>query len=857
MALTIYEGIRDEDLIDENINEVILRLLGMEDINDLDYETYKTLLRERMVSGRMSNNRIPTSETELLTDEYKRVKRDTGRFKVNKKKVNFSTFTEKVREQNTNKTNDARPLKKLLPSSSSGRIVKREEERESEVDTKKGDSMDFLINVVAPSLSKIESSLSNILENMSSQQKAEEKAVNSARIGSQKAKSKKREEDQEGGKFLGGFANTAKKVFSPLSSIFSAIFKFLSTVLMGFLAIKLLDFLKDPMKIFRNLANSIIDFGNGIISMMYKTVMAPFNLVVLGLNSSLQAFEAVINNTIGKLSGVPELEIPEIPYFEPPKIPRIPEPKDPSSSEEPKSVPTMKGGGEVTNITNKYYQLMEGGGKVRTDSGERVTGAGPDTQLVALQPGEVVMSKNAVDAYGVDTLLGMNAAAGGTNSPKMARVQSASGGGLIPAMSGGGIVEYITGDRSHSGYASDHGGSNYHEHLAFSSTEKRDSAMKYLKSKGITIGSMNDGKHADASYHYTDQAFDIPLYPNIQNFGISDNRKGEEKFSAKVRQLLVEGGFNGAGIKSAGGDKTEVDPQETVTGKPKSSGGGYGTPEQRKMLDAISFAEGTTKSYGTLYGGKVIPELENGQMTVGEVLKMQESKMYKGKKVYGGGYDSNATGKYQFMSYVLREEIAKQGKSMNDLFTPALQDELILNRISRMRGVTPELLAKEGMSDKVIDMLAPEFASFPNLFGPDSKGNVGTNSSYYGQGGKSAASIKRAYGDSSGSTSASNGSTSASKPSIDVGSLEQDQQLKPEYGSSSPPIVSPTNKQITPPPPKRSGGGGMSAIPIPSGGGGGGTSSAQGNSDNVPIFDPVDNRNPELIVVKSIYNIVG
>ena len=71
-----------------------------------------------------------------------------------------------------------------------------------------------------------------------------------------------------------------------------------------------------------------------------------------------------------------------------------------------------------------------------------------------------------------------------------------------------------------------------------------------------------------------------------------------------------------------------------------------------------------------------------------------------------------------------------------------------------MRGVTPELLAAEGMSDKVIDMLAPEFASFPNLIGPDAQGRVGTNTSYYGQGGKTAAEIKKAYGDSTGESSA-------------------------------------------------------------------------------------------------------
>ena len=80
----------------------------------------------------------------------------------------------------------------------------------------------------------------------------------------------------------------------------------------------------------------------------------------------------------------------------------------------------------------------------------------------------------------------------------------------------------------------------------------------------------------------------------------------------------------------------------------------------KKMLDAIAFAEGTTGSYGTLYGGRVIDELAAGEMTIAEVLKMQKSKMYKGESVYGSGYDSNATGRYQFMSYVLEEEIGKQ-----------------------------------------------------------------------------------------------------------------------------------------------------------------------------------------------------
>jgi len=225
--------------------------------------------------------------------------------------------------------------------------------------------------------------------------------------------------------------------------------------------------------------------------------------------------------------------------------------------------------------------------------------------------------------------------------------------------------------------------------------------------------------------------------------------------------------------------KAQTQPQERMMGGSASNKSSYGTAEQRKMLDAIAFAEGTTKSYGTLYGGRVIPELAKGQMTIAEVLQMQKTKKYKGENVYGTGYDSNATGRYQFMSYVLEEEIKRQGISSSEFFTPEMQDKLILNRISRLRGVTAKLLAEEGMSDKVIDMLAPEFASFPNLFGPDAQGKYGTNTSYYGQGGKTKEEIKRAYGQSSGMTE----SQSSTPATMDSSGSEQSDVSPPEPGN--------------------------------------------------------------------------
>ena len=79
----------------EQIDIRILRLIGLEDVFDLDYGTYLSLLKEVMVKGRMTKTSIPTEEIELVTQEFKRVrsKKDKGRFKVKSKKISASKLT--------------------------------------------------------------------------------------------------------------------------------------------------------------------------------------------------------------------------------------------------------------------------------------------------------------------------------------------------------------------------------------------------------------------------------------------------------------------------------------------------------------------------------------------------------------------------------------------------------------------------------------------------------------------------------------------------------------------------------------------------------------------------------------------
>ena len=75
-ALALYEPSKEkqEEIASDEIDEVIARALGLEDTSDIDYETYKTLLREKMASGRMTGSEMSSEETELFTNEYKREK---------------------------------------------------------------------------------------------------------------------------------------------------------------------------------------------------------------------------------------------------------------------------------------------------------------------------------------------------------------------------------------------------------------------------------------------------------------------------------------------------------------------------------------------------------------------------------------------------------------------------------------------------------------------------------------------------------------------------------------------------------------------------------------------------------------
>jgi hypothetical protein len=90
------------------------------------------------------------------------------------------------------------------------------------------------------------------------------------------------------------------------------------------------------------------------------------------------------------------------------------------------------------------------------------------------------------------------------------------------------VIEHLSGDTSRPEYRADHGGNNYHEHLAFKTQAERNAAIQKLQAAGIQVGSVD--RPGDPGYHGKGLAIDVPA---------SQVARGkEQELSRRVRQVL-------------------------------------------------------------------------------------------------------------------------------------------------------------------------------------------------------------------------------------------------------------------------------------------------------------------------------
>ena len=386
----------------EIIDIRILRLIGIEDVFDLDYETYLTLLKEAMVKGRMSKTSIPTEEVMLLTEEYRRVKgkKGNGRFKVQPKKLTSSlggsikSVVSKIQKTN---------IKTFLPG--------------SRVDLKQTSGG------IEDTLSSIQQTLDSIYNLLLTQQKNLKDAAEKQRRKDETERRKATETRLEKG--FKAVAKVASKVIAPVKSILSRIIDFFIAIFIGRTVVKLLEWFADPKNkrkvdaIFRFLG----DHWPKLLG-MYILFGTKFGKFVRGISKFLirgiVAFAAK-NPKVAAVVGVTAASAAVIA-----QLTKNLQGKNKGSQKEEQS-PTILGfyGGGLAPSLNLFNFF---GGSSGLVTGQK----GIDKIPAMLTEGEFVMSRGAVQKYGLDTLMSMNAAGGGTNTPRMiGGIPHAAGGGFF------------------------------------------------------------------------------------------------------------------------------------------------------------------------------------------------------------------------------------------------------------------------------------------------------------------------------------------------------------------------------------------------------------------------------------------
>jgi len=467
-ALTVYEGTRQDDLVDEEIDERILRLLGLEEVFDIDYSTYLTLLREKMVAGRMSSSKLATEETELLTNEFKRVKRKVGRFTI-KKKVLDNQNSSPIRAKNFISPSNLGSVDQLEPA-----VDEPKKENQAK-------NLEYLLQNTE-SLRSIQDILKNKSKVDSDIREAERKQL-------EKEKRKTREQNREKVKKSGNFLKNLKGSL-PKLGIFEMIGNFIKNVLLGKAVFSLLQWMADPdnKKKLEAIGNFLKDWWPALTAafLMFVTPLGGFVRLMVRSLSGLTKF--LLGKTLGLMKlaaknplataaiaasiaagflvkrsmdstkeqidekgmtdASPKEKADELskPFnimetFTRGVLPSLNDKSGNDKSENNKSS-TQKTSPEDKRADSDNFDSagneIKIGDTVGMKEGGIVPGKGPnkDTVPAVLSPGEFVMSRGAVQKYGADTMASMNAAAGGTNKPEIREgITYASGGGLVDAFS--------------------------------------------------------------------------------------------------------------------------------------------------------------------------------------------------------------------------------------------------------------------------------------------------------------------------------------------------------------------------------------------------------------------------------------
>ena len=273
---------------------------------------------------------------------------------------------------------------------------------------------------MSSSLMKISNDVNIIKGIVEAQKKIGEDQIDDTRQAREKKQRSMKENLLEGGKkTYDKVAGAFGKVLEPAKGIFESIFNFIKLFILGAGLMKLLDWFGDSGN--KGKIESIFRFLKDWWPVLVAGLMALFPGVALipGIIALTVGFLPKLIDTVKSILGFnkqvdKEIKEQEKDYEKNERGSTSFDTKLPEDSSESGGgvtpTPTVEGGGtEGENL--QQPAMFNQGGEVPGQGNE-------DTVPAMLTPGEFVLTKDAVNQVGADTLYGMNAAAGGTSKPK-------------------------------------------------------------------------------------------------------------------------------------------------------------------------------------------------------------------------------------------------------------------------------------------------------------------------------------------------------------------------------------------------------------------------------------------------------
>ena len=450
----------------------ILLEMGVDLDNLSDEEDYLSALMEAtnaLTIKSASDPRIRILQKEILKVRKKRKAADPT-FKPRKTKISANSFKKKTSSV------------KALPGTSKGGALTVRKTKISAEDIKSNEDKNVLESILG--------SVTNIADMLKEQYKLEEKSAEKDRKSTEKTKRKLQESGLE--KAFKGLAKTTQKVIAPVKSLLDKIFGFITTILLAKFLNKFIDWFSDPdnkskiQSIIRFLGDNwkklitlYLVFGTGLgrfivgltktliggalkLGIAIAKLLAAKKLkgargaarflgkrgkLIKGLGTALLAGGAYAGvNSL--TSGGEEKQTQGFSGgglakpFKPESFPK----KDKSNSGMSRGAAIGSIFGPLGTLAGAGIGSLFGAKKSNTvklsepssvtlevpSSGEVDGPGGIDKVPAMLTDGEFVMSRGAVQKYGVGQLEAMNASGGGTNKPKMMNnMVYAKTGGLI------------------------------------------------------------------------------------------------------------------------------------------------------------------------------------------------------------------------------------------------------------------------------------------------------------------------------------------------------------------------------------------------------------------------------------------